>query len=271
MAREILFKAKRIDNGEWVEGIPIRTHIGLFMCFDENPHYCHMYGYMEIDRIIKVDENTLCQYTGLTDKNGNKIWENDIVRGNINGYKGVFVINWNDIECRFSFPTIARVKGNDYEVIGNIFDNHELLEGANSMTEQEAIKILNSKLHLDCKAAEAMGELEARDIGIKALEEVQQYRALGTVEELKELKEIDYDCSIKHLTGECSYNETGCSGCIGREKIKNALEKQIAKKLKHEACPNCSTNNDMIIKHLGNPQAHKFVYCWNCGQALEIG
>ena len=48
-----------------------------------------------------------------------------------------------------------------------------------------------------------------------------------------------------------------------------SLEKQIPKKLKHEVCPNCSTNNDVIIKHLGNPQAHKFVYCWNCGQKLD--
>ena len=48
-----------------------------------------------------------------------------------------------------------------------------------------------------------------------------------------------------------------------------ALKKQIAKKLKHGVCPNCNTNNDVIIKHLGNPQAHKSVYCWNCGQKLD--
>ena len=51
--------------------------------------------------------------------------------------------------------------------------------------------------------------------------------------------------------------------------VRNALEKQIAKKLEHGVCPNCSTNNDKIIKHLGNPQAHKNVYCWNCGQKLD--
>lgn len=136
--------------------------------------------------------------------------------------------------------------------------------GANSMTEQEAIKILNSKLHLDCKVAEAMGELEAREMGIKALEEVQQYRELGTVEELKHLKELNEDCTIKHLTGECSYNETGCSGCIGREKIRKALEKQIAKKPIYKKgffnawrCPIC----DEVVGEFSN-------YCNSCGQKL---
>lgn len=77
--REILFRAKSIQTGEWIEGIPIKTHLGLFISFEENPHYCSQYGYMEIDDILMVGEKTLCQFTGLCDKNGKKIWENDIV------------------------------------------------------------------------------------------------------------------------------------------------------------------------------------------------
>lgn len=38
--REILFRAKSIQTGEWIEGIPIKTHLGLFISFEENPHYC---------------------------------------------------------------------------------------------------------------------------------------------------------------------------------------------------------------------------------------
>ena len=140
--REILFKAKRIDNGEWVEGIPIKTHIGLFMCFDENPHYCHMYGYMEIDKIIKVDENTLCQYTGYEDDSGNKIFENDLIECKefSNGHliKHFFSqVEWDAVGTGFAFKDdkfgwafMDSLTVYECEVIGNIFDNPELLKGS---------------------------------------------------------------------------------------------------------------------------------------------
>ena len=155
MDNRYLYKAKRKDNGEWVEGIPIKTHIGLFICFEENPHYCSQYGYMEIDEIIIADENTLCQCTGLTDKNDELIWENDIVKFEDTGEEGY--------ECKEGFDYINRAKVvwnkgrfeldsflsnnsgtlelmnsspeefydmfEEYaEVIGNIFDNPSLLE-----------------------------------------------------------------------------------------------------------------------------------------------
>lgn len=135
--REILFKAKRLDNGEWVEGMLIKTHIGLFICFEENSHYCSQYGYMKIDGIAMVDGNTLCQYTGLTDKNGKKIWENDII---CNYYDDLFpedetmsLIVWDIFGWKIkegSSPeeiSIATDIGN-CEVVGNIFDNPELLQ-----------------------------------------------------------------------------------------------------------------------------------------------
>lgn len=123
-----------------MEGIPIQTHIGWFMCFDENPHYCHQYGYMEIDKIIKVDENTICRFTGLEDRNGKKIWENDIVRefADItelgNSLYFYYQIKWNREYCAFVgyeiyteemelFPDME-----DIEVTGSIFDNAEFLQ-----------------------------------------------------------------------------------------------------------------------------------------------
>ncbi len=143
MDREILFKGKRIDNGEWVEGTPINTHMGVFMCFDKNPHYCSQYGYMEIDEIVKIIPETLCQYTGLTDKNGRKIWENDICDRK-EKYPEIVAYNKGDWQLDYSYAFGKEMHSNAcnlgfyayerncVEVIGNVFDNPELLEGGGS-------------------------------------------------------------------------------------------------------------------------------------------
>ena len=142
--REILFKAKRIDNGEWLEGLvtKIENTFCLIREYGSNISY-------------ECDVNTLCQHTGLTDKNGNKIWENDIVRyqfdtddcifPNKDTKKRVGKIFFSDFRASFSvamgrngskainndlFKYVQN--GNRVEVIGNIFDNPELIGGADN-------------------------------------------------------------------------------------------------------------------------------------------
>ena len=139
--REIKFRGKRIDSDEWIEGIPIKTHIGTFIAFEENPHYCNQYGYMEIDEICIVDPESVGQYTGLTDKNGTEICEGDIVKGLFFYFDGVLVVSkvifkdgsfgleWSrgNVKEFYPFTSICNVS---YEVLGNVYDNPELLKGA---------------------------------------------------------------------------------------------------------------------------------------------
>lgn len=133
MNREILFKAKRKDNGEWVEGGYFSepyTGKKFIICWNS-------FG-LGFNEFIEVDEKTICQYTGLTDKNGKKVWENDIVRRtdlHVVSEPSVgfieydlentsFLIHWKDkVEYSPTYHWKDRM-----EVIGNIFDNAELLE-----------------------------------------------------------------------------------------------------------------------------------------------
>ena len=131
--REILFRGKRTDNGEWFEGFytcVADVHYILSGIFDSLTNgIINTRGY-------KVIPETVCQFTGLYDKNNKKIFEGDIIKGKVhemNGYrvrKGVveyhgvgFIMNlepnsWYDQK---NIPF-------DCEVIGNIYDNPELLE-----------------------------------------------------------------------------------------------------------------------------------------------
>lgn len=156
--REILFKAKRVNNGEWVEGYYLRDqyHIGgkdiIFYRKDSD----RFTVYTNI-----IDIETLCQFTGLCDKNGKRIWENDILmcRGNsedlVKAAFGEFgvrnietgsivdkVVGWHyeiiptDAISRcepfcWSMPlTKDYIDMCEMEVVGNIFDNPELLQGS---------------------------------------------------------------------------------------------------------------------------------------------
>ena len=127
--REILFKAKRKDNGEWVEGQYV--YITNPLTEDGEPIKHLICNGTNIFNDL-IDPVTLCQYTGLTDKNDKKIWENDIVE--LPDGEGYFTCEWEEGTARFVMNGDGlTVDFDNYwsyqtEVAGNIFDNQEMLE-----------------------------------------------------------------------------------------------------------------------------------------------
>lgn len=143
--REIVYRAKQFDTGEWIYGYLVQQKNNL-----GGIHTCIFQNFVEENRweMKRVDSNTVCQYTGLHDKNNKRIFEGDIVncsekRGNWFSYCKVL---WNDKKARFdisrmdskdaycSYPLCVDdfvndmyINGEDHEILGNIFDNPELL------------------------------------------------------------------------------------------------------------------------------------------------
>lgn len=134
MSREILFRGKRKNNGAWINDSEtyIRDGDGIWLS-DEDLH------------VVTIRDDTLGLYTGLTDKNGKKIYEGDIVRVNLFGkvyYTGKIV--YSDKNAAFEFlqyvlvgiysgkaaghEKMSAYDKSQIEVIGNIYDNPELLE-----------------------------------------------------------------------------------------------------------------------------------------------
>ena len=150
--REILFRGKLIDNGDWVEGSLVKStyvtptrkeeHFRIqetvygFNDESEMPYFCdYMSG---IDEAVIPE--TICEYTGKKDKNGNRIFEGDIVRFSDKDWteSGIATVDFESgkwkINGRYTTKISAIVwldlyrMGFEYEVIGNKWDNPELLE-----------------------------------------------------------------------------------------------------------------------------------------------
>ena len=183
--KEIISRAKRIDNGKWVEGFysqlpkpslgaTIITNgdlcaedVGDYIIVNRSRQHSNFSNAFPIEVVeceyYEIDPETLCQYTGLKDKNGNRIWENDIVSCEHEKYP-----EDNALEVYPLFPEPIKYKrnyavefintGSSYgyrlrnksihfmltgnviqnhkiEVVGNIFDNPELLKGGQSCTD----------------------------------------------------------------------------------------------------------------------------------------
>lgn len=126
--REILFRCKRADCGEWVEGDLIQAFRGNQLSA------CGIMPHTPTAYCLKVDPETVGQYTGLTDKNGVRIFEGDIIQSLESSVTGL--VQWFPEHSAFMvWCKSANVVGFLYEcadiikVIGNIHDNPELLEG----------------------------------------------------------------------------------------------------------------------------------------------
>lgn len=146
MENRYLFRAKRTDTGEWVQGnliqscdatdgwesiiIPVKNS-NMF-----TKHIGHGYGNLGFENWYRVNPSTICRCTELKDKNGKLIWENDVVNCLTEDCCGY--IGWNESEAGFYFNALledGRFEEEhiyDYqdciEVIGNTFDSPELLE-----------------------------------------------------------------------------------------------------------------------------------------------
>ena len=131
--REILFRGKRIDDGEWEFGYYVKA----FNIYSEekisiiyNPLCAYIQG--ALTDFAFVNPETICQYTGLNDKNGKKIFEGDIVT--VPGDDELYAVTWDEYTAAWSLNAEALVYtfdnfwGYEVEVVGNVYDNPDWME-----------------------------------------------------------------------------------------------------------------------------------------------
>ena len=101
MQDRYLFRGKRIDNGEWVEG-----YLSYPFCTEKGNESYYFYAKDSLGFFCRcvVDASTICQCTGLKDKNGRLIWENDIA--NCMDAECCGYISWNESEAGFYFDVL---------------------------------------------------------------------------------------------------------------------------------------------------------------------
>ena len=130
MERELLFRGKKKVSGKWVVGSLVKMGPVGYVCYFILPDYASAFY------DIEVDPDTIGQYTGLTDKNGVKIFEGDILAGSCGGKPlEYFEVWWSEASCGFVAGRGERMRPNmnqatvgRYEIAGNIYDNPELLQ-----------------------------------------------------------------------------------------------------------------------------------------------
>jgi uncharacterized phage protein (TIGR01671 family) len=130
--REILFRGMRTDTKEWVEGVAFPHDNNKVTMLSQHPMDGSLVG-------KEVDPETVGQFTGLTDKNGTKIFEGDIVRYNDTIHKVIFCTINGSAFFGITMPDRGEIWNfagitcaNKMEVIGNIYDNPELLKDGES-------------------------------------------------------------------------------------------------------------------------------------------
>ena len=134
MSDRYLYKAKRVDNGEWVVGFYAYIHKKHYIYTGQLIHS----GLYDVAERFEVDSSTICRCTGMEDKNGKLIWENDILSGRLDEdypedetRKHILwhENGWHTKELgSIDYEPLDDFDSENFEVIGNIFDNPELLE-----------------------------------------------------------------------------------------------------------------------------------------------
>lgn len=130
--REIIFRGKRVDNGEWaygylVEALDCVTDKNETFIIEQDATY---FTHGEFACAVEVITETVGQFTGLCDKNGRKIFEGDIVKvtTGVRGYKSTYgretyTVSYKSYECVSVFFPFTSSDTIETEVIGNIYDN----------------------------------------------------------------------------------------------------------------------------------------------------